>query len=71
MRPAKFIPYAYKKRSGERSQLLVDEEEHVYTLKRSNQKAKVWRCVRHHDRRCKVEVYTNIEVSYKFTFFEI
>ena len=67
VRPAHFIPSAFKKRTGEqtgeRSQLLVDEDEHVYTLKRSNIKSKVWRCVRHHDRRCKVEVHTNLEVS--------
>ena len=59
-----FIPSAYKKRNGDPSQLLVDDDEHVYTLKRENKKTKVWRCVRHTDRRCKVEVFTNKDVSF-------
>ena len=59
-----FIPSAHKKRNGVPSQLLVDKDENVYTWKRDNKNSKVWRCVKYQDKDCKVEVFTDLEVSF-------
>ena len=61
---AYFMPSSRKTKSGEPSNMLISEDGHAFTLKDKTKVKKNWRCVKYYsDWKCKVLVYTNLEVS--------